>query len=191
MPSIAAREILPALLPAFLQAHPGITLEVVTNDIFVDVLAAGFDAGIRYDERLEKDMVAIPIGPRRQRFVAAASAAYLAAHGTPGRPRELVSHACIGHRFESGVLAPWEFERRGRRVRITPGGPMISSAVDLERSAAVAGLGHRLFVRGVPAPRHRSGRTGAHPGGMVAEFSWAVPLLSEPHAYASPAPGIC
>jgi len=141
VPSIAAREILPALLPAFLQAHPGITLEVVTNDTFVDVLAAGFDAGIRYDERLEKDMVAIPIGPRRQRFVAAASAAYLAAHGTPGHPRELVSHACIGHRFESGVLAPWEFERRGRRVRITPGGPMISSAVDLERSAAVAGLG--------------------------------------------------
>jgi len=141
VPSIAAREILPALVAPFLHAHPGITMEVVTDDSFVDVLAAGFDAGIRYDERLERDMVAVPIGPRRQRFVAAASPAYLAARGSPTHPRELLSHACIGHRFVSGVLAPWEFERRGERVRITPGGPMIATTIELERGAALAGLG--------------------------------------------------
>ncbi|KWR88482.1 hypothetical protein [Cupriavidus sp. IDO] len=61
------------------------------------MLAAGSDAGIRYDERLKKDMVAIPIGPRRQRFVAAASAGYLAAHGTPGHPRELDRQSRTAH----------------------------------------------------------------------------------------------
>jgi len=141
VPSIAAREILPALLPRFLAAHPGITLEVTTNDTFIDVLAAGFDAGIRYDERIERDMIAVPIGPRRQHFMAAAAPAYLAGRGEPKHPRDLLKHACIGHRFDSGALAAWEFERRGEVIRITPDGPLIASVIELERSAAVAGLG--------------------------------------------------
>jgi len=141
VPSIAAREILPALLPRFLAAHPGITLEVTTNDTFIDVLAAGFDAGIRYDERIERDMIAVPIGPRTQRFMAAAAPRYLAAHGEPQHPRDLLKHACIGHRFDSGALATWEFHRDGEVIRITPEGPLVASVVELERSAAVAGLG--------------------------------------------------
>ncbi|MFP6562723.1 LysR family transcriptional regulator [Paraburkholderia sp. B3] len=141
VPSIVAREILPALVPDFLAAHPGITLEVVTNDTFIDVLAAGFDAGIRYDERIEKDMVAIPIGPRRQRFVAAAAPRYLEAHGEPRHPRDLLQHACIRHRFDSGVTPAWEFERNGEVVRITPNGPLVASTTDLERGAAIAGVG--------------------------------------------------
>jgi DNA-binding transcriptional LysR family regulator len=141
VPSIAAHQILPALLPRFLAAHPGITLEVTTNDTFIDVLAAGFDAGIRYDERIERDMIIVPIGPRSQHFVAAAAPAYLAARGHPQHPRDLLTHACIGHRFNSGVLATWHFERAGERIGITPNGPLIASVVDLEVSAAVAGLG--------------------------------------------------
>jgi len=64
----AARLVLPAIVPRFLAAYPEIRLEVVAEDNFVDVLASGCDAGIRYDERLEKDMIAVPIGPRVQRF---------------------------------------------------------------------------------------------------------------------------
>jgi DNA-binding transcriptional LysR family regulator len=141
VPTIVAREILPSLVPAFLAAHPGITMEVVANDTFIDVLAAGFDAGIRYDERIEKDMVAIPIGPRKQRFVAAAAPSYIAAHGEPRHPRDLLQHACIRHRFESGVVPAWEFVRNGEVVRITPNGPIVASTIDLERGAAIAGLG--------------------------------------------------
>ena len=141
VPSIVGREILPPIVTGFLATHPGITLEVTANDTFIDVLAAGFDAGIRYDERIERDMIAVPIGPRVQRFVAAAAPAYLAVRGRPKHPKDLLTHACIGHRFASGVLAVWEFKRGGKTIRITPEGPLIASMIDLEISAAAAGLG--------------------------------------------------
>src|SRR5580658_6723929 len=95
VPVIAARLTLPAIVPAFLAAFPQIRLEVIAEDSFVDVLAAGCDAGIRYDERLEKDMVAVPIGARVQRFAAAASPAYLERAGRPAHPRDLLGHACL------------------------------------------------------------------------------------------------
>ena len=129
VPSIAAREILPALLSRFLADHPGITVDVASNDTFIDILAAGFDAGIRYDERVERDMIA------------AASPAYLLQHGEPRHPDELVRHACIGHRFESGVLAVWEFTRGSKTVRIVPNGPLVASVIEIQRRAAVDGLG--------------------------------------------------
>jgi DNA-binding transcriptional LysR family regulator len=141
VPLIAAREILPQLLPRFLAAHPGITLEISSDNNFIDILAAGYDAGIRYEERLERDMIAVPIGPRTQHFVAAAAPSYLAAHGTPQHPRDLIKHACIGHRFDSGVLATWEFKRGSEVVRIDPNGPLIASEIELQRSAAIDGLG--------------------------------------------------
>ncbi len=105
------------------------------------MLAAGFDAGVRYDERLEQDMIAVPLGPRVQRFVGAAAPSYLAARGRPAHPRDLLTHACIRHRFASGVTAPWEFERDGEIVRISPTGPLVATSIDLEVSAAIAGLG--------------------------------------------------
>lgn len=141
VPSIVARHVLPSIAVRFLRAHPGITLDVITDDAFVDVLAAGCDAGIRYEERVERDMIAMPIGPRMQRFVAAASPGYLAERGRPSRPQDLVEHACIRHRFPSGVVAVWEFERRGKMVRIRPEGPLLASTTEMEVAAAVAGLG--------------------------------------------------
>ena len=75
VPVSAARLVLPAILPAFLASHPDIKVEIVADDSFVDVLAAGCDAGVRYDERLEQDMIAVPIGPRVQRFATAAAPA--------------------------------------------------------------------------------------------------------------------
>jgi DNA-binding transcriptional LysR family regulator len=141
VPSIVARHILPPIACRFLLAHPGITLEVAANDSFIDVLAAGFDAGIRYEERLERDMIAVPVGPRVQRFVIAAAPSYLAARGRPKHPKDLLDHACIRHRFASGRIASWEFERDGELVRISADGPLVASSLEMELAAAVAGLG--------------------------------------------------
>ena len=142
VPVIVAMKILPPIVSRFLKAYPGVKLEVAANDTFIDVIGAGFDAGIRYEERIERDMIAVPIGPRVQHYVAAAAPAYLAAHGLPAHPRDLVNHACIRHRFASGAVAePWEFERGGEIVRIKPDGPLVASAIELELGAAIAGLG--------------------------------------------------
>jgi DNA-binding transcriptional LysR family regulator len=119
-------------------------MEVVVEDGFVDVLAAGCDAGVRYDERLEQDMIAVPIGPRVQRFTTAASPAYLAARGRPERPEDLLGHDCLLGRFSSGTVPTWEFEREGRVVKVDPTGRLtvrLGSAVDLAVGAAVDGLG--------------------------------------------------
>jgi DNA-binding transcriptional LysR family regulator len=141
VPVIVAAKVLPPIVSRFLVAHPGVTLEIAANDAFIDVLAAGFDAGIRYEERIERDMIAVPIGPRVQRYVAAAAPAYLAAHGIPAHPRDLVNHSCIRHRFASGAVLDWEFERGGEIVRIKPDGPLVASTNELELGAAIAGLG--------------------------------------------------
>ncbi|MFD4838874.1 LysR substrate-binding domain-containing protein [Achromobacter sp. NPDC058515] len=144
VPLSAARLVLPSIVPAFLAAYPDIRLEVVAEESFVDVLAAGCDAGIRYDDRLEQDMIAVPIGPRVQRFAAAASPAYLARRGRPEHPRELIDHACLRGRFPSGSMPPWEFERDGETFRIDATGPLvvqIGGAVDLAVEAAIAGVG--------------------------------------------------
>ncbi|RVB13592.1 LysR substrate-binding domain-containing protein, partial [Mesorhizobium sp. M7A.F.Ca.CA.004.06.2.1] len=125
VPVSAARLILPDIVPGFLAAYPGIRLEVIADENFVDVLAAGCDAGIRYDERLEQDMIAVPIGPRVQRFATAASPAYLARHGRPQHPSDLLGHSCVRGRFASGAMLPWEFERDGEVVRVDPTGPLI------------------------------------------------------------------
>ena len=144
VPVSAARLVLPAIVPPFLAAYPEIRLEVVAEDGFVDVLAAGCDAGIRYDERLEQDMIAVPIGPRRQRFATVASPAYLDRHGRPQHPQDLLRHACIGGRFSSGATLAWEFEQAGEVVRIHPTGPLtvrVGGATDLAVEAAIAGVG--------------------------------------------------
>ncbi|TBZ95639.1 LysR family transcriptional regulator [Rhizobium leguminosarum bv. viciae] len=145
VPVSAARLVLPAIVPPFLAAYPDIRLEVVTDESFVDVLAAGCDAGIRHDERLEQDMIAIPIGPRIQRFAIAASPDYLDRRGRPQHPSQLLGHACILGRFDSGAMtAPWEFERDGEIVRVDPTGPLIvrvGGATDLAVDAAISGTG--------------------------------------------------
>ena len=129
VPVIVATKILPSIASRFLKAHPGVTLEIAANDNFVDMVAEGFDAGIRYEERIEREMIAVPIGPRVQHYAAAAAPAYLAAHGAPAHPGDLVNHACIRHRFASGAVADWEFERLGEIVRVRPDGPLIASAI--------------------------------------------------------------
>ena len=144
VPASAARLVLPSLLPPFLAAYPDIILDVVVEEGFVDILAAGCDAGIRYEERLAQDMIAIPIGPRRQRMATAAAPAYLEARGRPAHPRDLLNHACLRGRFASGAMPAWEFQRSAEVVTVEPSGPLIvrvSGGVDLAVDAAVAGCG--------------------------------------------------
>jgi DNA-binding transcriptional LysR family regulator len=144
VPVSAVRLTLPAIVPPFLAAYPDIRLEVIADDSFIDVLAAGCDAGIRYGERLEKDMIAVPIGPRVQRFATAAAPAYLERHGRPQHPRDLLSHACLRGRFTSGAMAPWEFECGAEVVKVDPSGPLlvqVGTATDLAVEASIAGTG--------------------------------------------------
>jgi DNA-binding transcriptional LysR family regulator len=144
VPVSAARLVLPGIVPPFLAAYPDIRLEILAEDSFVDVLAAGCDAGIRYDERLERDMIAVPIGPRVQRFATAAAPAYLDRRGRPQHPRELLHHLCLRGRHSSGAMMPWEFERDGEVVRVDPTRPLLvvlGGATDLAVDAAIAGTG--------------------------------------------------
>jgi DNA-binding transcriptional LysR family regulator len=144
VPSSAARIVLPTVIPQFLKAYPDIRVEVVVEDGFVDVLSIGCDAGIRYDERLEQDMIAIPIGPRVQRFATAAAPEYLDTHGRPKHPSDLLSHACLRGQFAGGATPTWYFERDGEAIQLNPSGPLLvrpGAAIDLAVSTAVAGVG--------------------------------------------------
>lgn len=144
VPVSAARLVLPDIVPPFLAAYPDIRLEILTDENFVDIISAGCDAGIRYDERLEQDMIAVPIGPRTQRFALAAAPGYIATRGRPTHPRELLEHACIRGRFTGRAIPPWEFERNGETMIIDPPGQLLvqsGGGTDLGVSAAIAGMG--------------------------------------------------
>jgi len=144
VPVSAARLVLPAIVPPFLAAYPDIRLEVIAEEGFVDLLAAGCDAGIRYGERLEQDMIAVPIGPRVQRSALGAAPGYLDRYGRPEHPRDLLEHRYLRGRFPGGATPTWEFERDGEIVRVEPTGPLIVSiggAIDLLIDAAIAGTG--------------------------------------------------
>ncbi|MGI2034549.1 LysR family transcriptional regulator [Rhizobium panacihumi] len=161
VPVSAARLVLPAIVPGFLAAYPDIRLEIISDDSFVDIIAAGCDAGIRYDERLEQDMIAVPIGPRVQRFVAAASPSYLERRGRPQHPRDLLEHACLRGRFASGaMMGPWEFEKGEDIIRVDPTGPLVvqpGGAIELAIEAALAGTGILYLFDGWLKPHLESG----------------------------------
>lgn len=160
VPSSVARIVLPSVIASFLAEYPDIRVEVVVEDGFVDVLSIGCDAGIRYDERLEQDMIAVPIGPRVQRFATAAAPGYLDAHGRPEHPRDLLAHACLRSQFAGGAMPTWDFERDGEVVRLDPSGPLVvrpGAAIDLAVSAALAGIGVIHLFEGMLRPHLDSG----------------------------------
>ena len=129
----------PVLVP-LMRENPGIKIEVCVQDDYVDIAAAGFDAGIRLGEHLEKDMVAVPVGPR-MRVAVVASPEYLALHGTPTKPSDISQHRCISFRNGSGELSPWVFEQDKREISVKPGqGPVFNDG-DLMVAAATEGFG--------------------------------------------------
>jgi len=121
--------------------YPDIHVEVVSDNGFVDIAAQGFDAGVRLGESVEKDMVAVRIGPD-QRLVPVASPRYLAQHSPPSVPQDLVGHRCINLRLiGSGTLYAWEFEQDGRPFRVRVDGPLAFTSIRLAVEAAVKGYG--------------------------------------------------
>jgi DNA-binding transcriptional LysR family regulator len=193
VPVSAVRLVLPAIVPPFLAAYPDIKLEVIAEDSFVDVLAAGCDAGIRFDERLEQDMIAVPIGPRVQRFATAAAPAYLNRRGRPAHPRDLLGHACLRGRFSSGTMPPWEFERDGKVVRVDPTGPLLVGIRRGERPRRRSRRRrhrHHLHLRRLAAPLFQKWRARSCARAMVAALLGNVPLLPRTASRAGAAAGL-
>ncbi|MEM4987879.1 LysR family transcriptional regulator [Collimonas sp. H4R21] len=140
VPRPAARLLLAPLFARFLAAYPQIRLEVVTDDGLVDIVAGGFDAGIRFGESLAQDMVALPLGPP-VRLIVVASPMYAARRGLPRQPQELKQHACVGRRFPSGAVYAWEFSKDGEPLAIAVDGPLLLDDDELILRAALDGIG--------------------------------------------------
>jgi DNA-binding transcriptional LysR family regulator len=145
------------MVAEFLSLHPQVRLEVVSETSFVDIVAEGFDAGIRWGEHLARDMVALPLGPP-ERYVVAASPDLLARVGAPEHPRDLLLRPCVQIRFPSGAQPPWEFERGDEVVRISPAGPLVTSNPTLMIEAAVGGAGFIATFEGYLAEHLAAGR---------------------------------
>ncbi len=144
--SSAARGVLDPALPRFLLDHPSIAVEVVVDDRLTDIVAAGFDAGIRFGESVERDMVAVRVGPD-MRTVVVGTPAYFERHPRPETPADLEGHNCVNYRLiGGGGLLPWEFARDGQEVRVRPGGQLTVNDATLAAAAirAGAGLGYAL-----------------------------------------------
>lgn len=139
--SIAERFLSGPFIVSFAEAYPGVVLDITVTDDESDIVAAGFDAGVRLGEVIEQDMVAIPI-TGLQRQVTVASPAYLAAHGTPRHPRELIAHHCIGWR-PAPEVAPyrWEFGENGRDFDVSVEPRITTNDMQLMIRTALAGGG--------------------------------------------------
>jgi DNA-binding transcriptional LysR family regulator len=137
----AARMVLVPKLPAFLLVHPDINVEVIIQDGLTDIVASGFDAGIRLGETVDKDMIAVRVGPEL-RTVVVGTPSYFARIPPPETPYDLERHACIGYRLTtSGGLLPWEFEKDGKEIKIRTSGPLIVNDGELPAAAVRAGVG--------------------------------------------------
>lgn len=128
-------------LDAFTRAYPDITFELHADDGLVDIVAAGFDAGLRFGESLEPDMVAVRFGPRQQCMVAVAAPSLLAQRGAPCHPRDLADYPCIGMRRARGDLYKWELEKDGEAIDVAVTGPLIFNDNRFVLEAAIAGIG--------------------------------------------------
>ncbi len=153
----AAQPILAPLAARFLNQYPGIRLKITVDNNFVDVFAEGFDAGIRYDESLALDMIALPIGPA-QRYAVVASPDHVRRHGAPERPEDLLTRPCIRHRFLSGAMLPWEFEKDGQVVKIDAEAVLVTNSPDIAIRAAEDGLGWYATFESFVSPSIAAGR---------------------------------
>lgn len=137
----AARSILWPAIERLLPAYPDLTIEIHVDASLADIVSDRFDAGVRLGERLDKDMIAVPIGPEL-RMAAVAAPAYLARHPAPRTPQDLSHHRCINLRMQSaGGLYAWELERDGREVRVRVEGQLIFNSSMMIQAAAIAGFG--------------------------------------------------
>jgi DNA-binding transcriptional LysR family regulator len=149
---LSSRTVLEPLLGSFLEAYPGVILDISVDDARVSIVEKGFDLGIQLAGELDNDYVAIPFGGGL-RYLAVASPTYLTRHGAPVTPSDLKKHRCIGWRpHGDGNPAKWEFVRDGRSVSLVLTGPLIVSERNLAAAAAVQGVGVAFLAEPLVRP---------------------------------------
>lgn len=149
--------LLPKLAP-LLREYPDIKLEFDVNYGFRDIVADRFDAGVRLGKTIDKDMIAVPIGPP-MRLAVVASPDYFKAYGKPKVPQDLMKHQCINQRMQSsGGLYVWDFERRGQQMNVRVDGQLIFNTTQPQVDAALAGLGITLLPEDELMPYMEDGR---------------------------------
>jgi DNA-binding transcriptional LysR family regulator len=155
--SASDRYILP-MLADFVRAYPDITLDVTLDDAVVDIVAGGYDVAIRIGEVIERDLVAVRLGPEL-RQIAVATSRYLAEHGVPDHPRDLVAHRCVQWRWP-GHTTPykWEFAEDGRWFEVAVEGPVVFNDKQAVTTAALAGIGIAFQVEDIVRPHLADGR---------------------------------
>lgn len=141
----AAREIFSSLVLPFQRLHPQVHVDIVTEGRLVDIVAGGFDLGVRSEDLVPADMIALPLGGPRRNLVVGAPA-YLAARGTPRIPQDLAAHACLRVRLPNGAIYRWPFEKDGQSVHIDVEGVLTLDEASLARTAALAGVGLTLAM---------------------------------------------
>jgi DNA-binding transcriptional LysR family regulator len=156
-PQPAVDLVLAPMVAEFLAAYPAVRLEIISETGLVDIVAKGFDAGVRWEESLAQDMIAVPLGPP-QRFVVVATPGLVARYGAPKHPRDFLDRPCLRVRFPSGAEPPWEFERNGEVVKVAVQGPLVTSSSELMLRAALDGVGFCAVFDVVAEPYLASGR---------------------------------
>jgi DNA-binding transcriptional LysR family regulator len=139
-PAPAVDLVLAPMVTPFAAQYPEVELEIIAETSFIDIVSGGFDAGVRYGEHLDQDMIAVSLGPP-ERFAIVAASQYVAQHGRPLVPLDLLQHRCIRTRFESGAMPDWEFEKDGRVVMVSPKARLVAGPSQLGIRAAQDGLG--------------------------------------------------
>ena len=140
-----AREIVSPLVLEFLRLNPAVHVDLVTEGQLVDVVAEGFDLGVRRADLVPADMIVVPLG-RPQRYAVVASPHYLERHGEPSTPTDLLRHRCVRIRLPNGALFRWHFEKRGEPIQIDVTGPITLDEASLARAAVLEGVGIGLFL---------------------------------------------
>jgi DNA-binding transcriptional LysR family regulator len=153
----AAQLIVSTIMAEYLRRYPQMKIEIATETALVDIVAAGFDAGIRLAEAVPQDMIAVPIGPE-QRQVVVGSPSYLDGRTAPQTPGDLLAHDCIRARMASGAIWRWEFERRGVPVAVDVQGPLTLDEPHVMLDAALAGIGLAYLNERQVAPHLAAGR---------------------------------
>ncbi|KQZ95455.1 LysR family transcriptional regulator [Rhizobium sp. Root564] len=156
-PRVTIAYLVREILPLMTERYPDVEVDLVADGRLIDIVSAGFDAGVRLMEAIPKDMVAVPFG-KPVHFLCVASPAYLERAGEPLTPHDLTQHRCIGHRLPSGKLYKWEFERAGQELTVETSGTVVLDDEDLMIEAAASGLGIAYVVSWIAEPAIAAGQ---------------------------------
>ncbi|WP_416208020.1 LysR family transcriptional regulator [Chelativorans sp. M5D2P16] len=139
-PGPAVDHVLCPLALQFMEAYPDVGVEIISDAAITDIVEQGFDAGVRFGNQLDQDMIAMPLGPAL-RYAIVATPDYIRKNGRPMLPHDLVHHDCIRRRFPGGTMVTWKFAKDGEELEISPKGRLTLSSAYQELQAALAGSG--------------------------------------------------